>query len=100
MAWQRLIRFEDHAGQERLGEPSIESIEEFYGLLEHGDLIATEMRGEDLFALTPTGEKHKVKKLLGLLKPSDVPIVKCIGLNYMKHSKLFARPPPPLQSLN
>lgn len=87
MAWQRLIRFEDDAGRQHFGEPLIANADELQSLLESGSLKAKVLAGDGPFSLSATGEECKVKTLLGVLQPADVPIIKCIGLNYMKHSK-------------
>lgn len=87
MSWERLIRFEDESGQQRFGEPVIKDADELEALLGKGELFANEFKGSDPFTLEATGQKTKVAKLLGILEPTDVPIVKCVGLNYMKHSK-------------
>lgn len=87
MSWERLIRFQDESGQQRFGEPVIKDADELESLLGKGELFANEFKGSDPFTLEATGQKTKVVKLLGILEPTDVPIVKCVGLNYMKHSK-------------
>ena len=47
--------------------------------------------GDDLFdesGLTRvTDEVVTVKNLLSPLAPNEVPILRCVGLNYVKHSK-------------
>lgn len=88
MAWLRLIRFEDENGTICFGEPEIHSAEELPTLLESGQLYAHEISGSSPFQLsTEMGTRKKVKSLRAILEPSDVPIIKCVGLNYMKHSK-------------
>lgn len=87
MAWKRLIRFLDETGQERFGDPCIQDVEELQNLYKGGDLFAMEYHGDNPFSLTETGRKLKIKRLLGILNPNDVPIIKCVGLNYLKHSK-------------
>lgn len=87
MSWQRLIRFEDEYGEEVFGEPLIDGPEELYSLLDQGELYATVLLGDSLMTLEPTPCNVKVKVLKQLLKPADVPGIKCVGLNYAKHSK-------------
>lgn len=87
MTWQRLIRFEDESGHERFGDPCIDHADDLYTSLQKKELLAHVYDGGGPFALSKTGEKCTVKRLLRVLEPTDVPIVKCIGLNYMKHSK-------------
>lgn len=53
-------------------------------------LQARVIQGEDLYDTSGTTKVTDkvvtVKKLLGQLAPKDVPILRCIGLNYRKHS--------------
>ena len=99
MAWSRLIRFQDDTGATRFGEPLIEKAEDLYELFEKGELCADEFEGASPFALTGRGPTRAVKKILGILVPEDVPIVKCVGLNYMKHIQEGGRTPPPYPSI-
>lgn len=89
MAWSRLIRFVADEDNVSFGEPCIERAAELVEKLELGQLHAAELVGDNPFALSATGKQLHVKRLLGILTPADVPIIRCIGLNYMKHSKLF-----------
>lgn len=57
-------------------------------LASDGKLYAKELVGDDPFSLTAGSNRLHVKELLGILTPSDVPIIRCVGLNYMKHSGL------------
>ena len=100
MSWQRLIRFEDSSGKAQYGEPIISKDEDIHDLLSQGSLHASPLSGSSPFALNSTNApKTKVTKLLALLQPADVPIVKCIGLNYMKHIEEGGRAPPPYPSI-
>ena len=89
MAWSRFIRFLDEQDEVHLGDAVTESAHDFTNLLEAGNLNANELAGTDLFDAKPTGKVVKVKKLLGPLTPSNVPIIRCVGLNYAKHSMIF-----------
>ena len=91
MSWERLIRFQDESGKQQFGEPLIKDADELESLLAKGELFANKFEGSDPFSLEATGQKTKVAKLLGILEPTDVPIVKCVGLNYMKHSEFHVR---------
>ena len=51
------------------------------------------MRVQAPFALTGPGSKRPVNKILGILTPEDVPVIKCISLNYMKHIQGGRTPP-------
>lgn len=85
--WNRLIRFVDDSGKETFGEPIIESEKDLEQRLASNDLYATELKGPSPFSSLTKGDKIKVKSLSNILRSSDVPIIRCIGLNYTKHSK-------------
>lgn len=87
MTWTRLIRFADDSGRETFGEPCIENEQQLMEQLEANTLYATEYKGESITSALVKGEKVHVKSLLDILRPADVPIIRCIGLNYIKHSK-------------
>lgn len=86
MSWQRLVRFEDEAGRPAWGEPLVESADNVNDLLDKGELEVKVLTGNGPFDLQLTSQKTRATKLLPLLYPSDVPILKCIGLNYTAHS--------------
>ncbi|KAL2196664.1 hypothetical protein P885DRAFT_37319 [Corynascus similis CBS 632.67] len=88
----RLIRFRDEAGNTHFGEPSTSPWDE---ALAQGRLEATVFTGQDPFHLTPSSKILKVKDVLPLLTANDVPIIKCVGLNYIKHIQEGGRKPPP-----
>ncbi len=58
---------------------------------EETKLKARVLSGDDIYDITGatrlTDEVATVKTLLGPLTPSDVPILRCIGLNYLTHSE-------------
>lgn len=88
MPFSRLIRFEDVEGNEHFGEPQIENADDLSTLLENGKLFAHIFDGVSPFNLSPqAGALYQVKRILPVLRPADVPIIKCVGLNYIKHSK-------------
>ena len=89
--WQRLIRFESTDGKVLYGEPILPSDDFDLGTItEKVELKAKIIEGSDIFDISGktkvTEQTATVKKLLGPLAQSDVPIVRCIGLNYAKHS--------------
>ena len=87
MAWSRLIHFESE-GDTYYGEPEIKDSKDLLKSLESGILYVTAYPGTSVLELSTTSSgRRKVTKILGLLEPKDVPIVKCVGLNYIKHSK-------------
>lgn len=86
MSWSRLIRFLDDEDQVCLGDAVANSAQDLASLLEAGSLTAEKLAGNDIFDAKPTGKIVQVKSLLGPLTPRDVPILRCVGLNYAKHS--------------
>ena len=91
LPWQRLIRFVSTDGRTLRGEPILPFEDFDLGLTtEETKLQARVISGEDIFNFTGetkvTDEVVTVKKLLGPLTPAEVPILRCIGLNYAKHS--------------
>ncbi|KAL8381862.1 hypothetical protein RB595_005893 [Gaeumannomyces hyphopodioides] len=99
MSWNRIIRFIGEDDQEHYGEPVVSSGSELIPLLDQGKLVAKELSGSSPFEASPTGKELQVKSLLGPLRQSDVPIVRCIGLNYIKHIQEGGRTPPPYPSV-
>ncbi|KAK3946570.1 hypothetical protein QBC32DRAFT_357474 [Pseudoneurospora amorphoporcata] len=97
--FERLIRFQDEAGQPRYGEPVLSSIHDLDEAVSQGTLEATVWEGSNIFSLAPTTQILSVKKLLPILTAEDVPLVKCVGLNYMKHIQEGGRKPPPYPSI-
>jgi hypothetical protein len=91
VAWERLIRFEATDGRTLFGEPLLPSPDFDLGdTTEETGLKARVVEGDiyDTTGVTKvTEEVVAVKKLLGPLSPSDVPILRCVGLNYAKHSE-------------
>ncbi|KAN0116947.1 hypothetical protein V8E51_002924 [Hyaloscypha variabilis] len=51
-------------------------------------------KGDNPFSATPTETIATVELLLGPLRPLDVPIIRCIGLNYKTHILETGRPLP------
>jgi hypothetical protein len=92
MAWQRLIKFRSPRGTVHYGDPIISSAEQLLERLEAKTLKAKLLEGASFVDLTLTGEEAEVTELIGPLTPNDVPMVKCIGLNYMKHSESTTQP--------
>lgn len=92
-AWKRLIRFEDTQGRTLYGEPILPSADFDIGKVKEADgVTARIVSGSDIFDTTGktsvSDETVTVKKLLSPLKSDEVPILRCVGLNYAKHSKL------------
>jgi hypothetical protein len=91
-AWKRLIRFVATDGRILCGEPILPFPDFDLGTTtEETELQARVLDGDDIYDTTGitwlTAEVATVKVLLGPLTPSDVPILRCIGLNYLSHSE-------------
>jgi hypothetical protein len=91
--WSRLIRFIATDGRVLRGEPVLPTAAfDLGGTTEETRLQARVLEGSDIYDTTGQtklgDEVVTVKKLLGPLTASDVPIVRCIGLNYATHSEL------------
>lgn len=104
VAWNRAIRFITTDDRVLYGEPILSDPELDLGKLREGDkLQAKVIVGDDLFdtsgATSVSDEVVDVKKLLGPLAKEDVPILRCVGLNYAKHIKEAGRQPPPFPSI-
>lgn len=96
LPWKRLIRFESTDGRVLRGEPVLPSEDFDLGKVTESDkLKAKIITGDDIFDTTGktkvTDEEATVKKLLGPLVREEVPVLRCIGLNYAKHSKSTSR---------
>lgn len=94
VSWSRLIRFVATDGRTLRGEPILPSDDLDLGhVTEKDKLQAKIVSGNDIFGedIAVTDEIATVKQLLGPLTPADVPIIRCIGLNYGKHSKYIYR---------
>jgi len=91
VAWDRLVRYVPYgAGNTiRYGDPIIEDseIDKIAQLAVEGKLKVKVLQGANPLGAEPTGEVDTVGKLLGPLEPENVPIIRCIGLNYKTHSK-------------
>jgi hypothetical protein len=85
-SWARLIRFVDDKGNETFGEPLVAGEDDFAEKLASNTLEAIEYKGSSPLSALTKGEKVNVKELRDLLQPKDVPIIRCIGLNYQAHS--------------
>ncbi|KAF6830426.1 fumarylacetoacetate hydrolase family protein [Colletotrichum plurivorum] len=98
--WERLIRFVADDGRVLRGEPILPHDGFDLGDTTEGTkLRAKVIVGSDIYDtsgnLQVTDEIAVVKTLLGPLAPEDVPILRCVGLNYATHIKEAGRKPPP-----
>lgn len=100
LPWKRLIRFISTDGQILYGEPILSSPDQDLGFVVEADgLKAKVLAGDDIYDVTGktklTDQIVTVKKLLGPLTSKQVPILRCVGLNYAKHIREAGRSPPP-----
>lgn len=87
--WNRLIRFVAADSKVYFGEPIIADTEITVDkLFEKGTLEAKVIIG-DIFSsdAVVSDQVKKVTQILSPLGRDQVPIIKCIGLNYKAHSK-------------
>jgi hypothetical protein len=95
--WSRLIRFVPEGRDETpvYGEPVGDDLSDIGALADAGKLSAklVEPGREGPLAQSAriTDNVVKVQRLLGPLGPDDCTDIKCIGLNFRKHSKAEAR---------
>jgi 2-keto-4-pentenoate hydratase/2-oxohepta-3-ene-1,7-dioic acid hydratase in catechol pathway len=92
LPWKRLIRFIATDGRTLRGEPILPTPDTDLGFITEADqLQARVIEGTDIYDTTGvtrvTDEVVTVKTMLGPLAQADVPILRCVGLNYAKHSK-------------
>lgn len=93
LPWKRLIRFITTDGRTVRGEPILPTPTTDLGFITESDnLQARVIEGDDLYDTTGktrvTDEIVSVKTILGPLTQADVPILRCVGLNYAKHGEL------------
>lgn len=101
LPWTRLIRFEATDGRILRGEPvtpdNNNNTELDLGFITEADsLQARVLAGDDIFDTSGkthlTDEVVTVRKILGPLTSDDVPILRCVGLNYARHSSSLFLP--------
>jgi len=90
--WDRLIRFIATDGRELRGQPILPSADFDVGstTAETGlKAHVIHVKNDDIFdeETKVTDEEVTVKTLLGPVTQAEVPIIRCIGLNFIKHSK-------------
>lgn len=88
--WTRLIRFIAPDGRIHYGEPILPTPDYDIGdASPHHELRARILEGADIFDISGathvTDEEVLVEKVLGPLAQGDVPILRCVGLNYAGH---------------
>ncbi|KAM0328992.1 hypothetical protein ACHAPQ_006953 [Fusarium lateritium] len=104
VAWQRLIRFVSTDGRVLRGEPILPTPDFDLGnTTEDTKIQARVIDGDDIYntagVTRVTDEVATVKTLLGPLTSSEVPILRCVGLNYATHIREAGRKTPPFPSI-
>jgi hypothetical protein len=91
--WASLVRYRAiENGPAKFGEPICEDETDFGTLAQSGQLQVKVLEGSGPFSLQPTDQVERVHQLLGPLEPNNVPIIRCIGLNYKSHSTRAHQP--------
>jgi hypothetical protein len=89
VSWDRLVRYIP-AGESKVkyGVPILSGAnDDVAKLASKGQLKVKVCKGNDALNAIPTEQVETVKTLLGPLDAHEVPIIRCIGLNYKTHSK-------------
>ncbi|KAL2837452.1 hypothetical protein BJX68DRAFT_259581 [Aspergillus pseudodeflectus] len=99
LPWKRLIRFQTTDGRILRGEPLVTDDVDI-GFITAADKVqARVLSGDDIYDTTGrtrlTDEVVDVKRVLAPLAKEEVPILRCVGLNYAKHIREAGRKPPP-----
>jgi 2-keto-4-pentenoate hydratase/2-oxohepta-3-ene-1,7-dioic acid hydratase in catechol pathway len=102
IAWERLIRFVSTDGRTLRGEPILPHDDFDLGTVtKETKLQAKVISGEDIYDVTGktkvTDQVVQVQRILSPLARDDVDILRCVGLNFAKHSTniLIPQYPPP-----
>lgn len=86
--WTRLVRYISSDDSIKYGEPIDIGVDTDIQQLAHdGGLVVNVLEGVGPLSASPTGRTETVKVLLGPFTPADVPIIRCVGLNYKSHSR-------------
>jgi hypothetical protein len=86
--WDRLVRYVSaKTGQVRYGDPLVDASADIDRLVAEGALKVRVLEGDSWLRAVPTDEIDEVKEILSPLAATDVPIIRCTGLNYLAHSK-------------
>ncbi|OQO07452.1 hypothetical protein B0A48_07149 [Cryoendolithus antarcticus] len=93
VSWDRLVRYiSANDDKERYGEPIVEGTNlDIAAAARDGRLKVNILEGDSPLTVQATDQTDQVKTLLGPLREEDVPIIRCIGLNYKSHIKETGR---------
>ncbi|GFZ47362.1 hypothetical protein JCM24511_05105 [Saitozyma sp. JCM 24511] len=85
-AWTRLVRFIGQDGQVYLGQPVNASIDVGLAVISGETVVANVIKG-DIYSGTVSSKEVTIKKLLPPVTRDECSIIRCLGLNYMKHAQ-------------
>lgn len=85
-AWTRLVRFEDDAGDVRLGQPA-DNDEDIGLAVASGKPVDVFLIQGDIYTGTVTNKKVRVKSLLAPISRQECSLIRCLGLNFREHAK-------------
>lgn len=88
--WTHLVHFESD-GKEYYGDLKLfpgGTVNDVWRMEKSQMMEADVVEGDPLTNGTLSGKRVRVDKVLPILSSSKVPFVRCIGLNYTKHSKI------------
>ncbi|GAB7358880.1 hypothetical protein MBLNU230_g4103t1 [Neophaeotheca triangularis] len=86
-AWTRLVRYVSAKdNQIHYGDPIVSDDKaDIDALAQEGKLKVKVLEGANAMDARPTGAEDEVKELLGPLTAGEVPMIRCVGLNYKTH---------------
>ena len=95
LPWKRLIRFQSLDGRILRGEPLVAADVDIGFITAADEVQARVLSGDDIYDTTGrtrlTDEVVDVETVLAPLDKKEVPILRCVGLNYAKHSTFALR---------
>ncbi|KAK5047411.1 hypothetical protein LTR84_006507 [Exophiala bonariae] len=84
--WDRLVRYVSaKTGKVRLGDPIMKGSTDIDQLVANCALKVWVLEGDDWVRAVRTGEIEEVREILSPLSATEVPIIRCTGLNYLAH---------------
>ncbi|KAK6543586.1 hypothetical protein TWF694_000329 [Orbilia ellipsospora] len=93
--WKNLIRFiAEEDGQEHLGDVDASQYPDVGVSIHDGQKVTARVINGSIFDGTVTDKTLTVARLLSPISVSDVPIIRCLGLNYRDHAHEAKMPIP------
>ena len=86
--WTHLVRFQaKEDGQEHLGQIDAAKVPDLGLALDRGEPVAAKLIEGDAFQGTVSDRTLTIGTLLAPLRIDEVPIIRCMGLNYRDHAR-------------